>query len=303
MHFDPSHLAALAAILRSGSLDRAARHLNVTPSAISQRLKALEDRVGAVLVVRGQPATATEAGERLLRHAEEVALLEDALARDLQLAGVGQASLRLAVNADSLATWFIPAMAQGARDGLLFDLKIDDQDHSADWLRRGEVRAAVSSDADPVQGCDCFFLGSLTYVATASPDFMRRWFAEGVTADSLGVAPAMTYNAKDRLQTRWIETTFGIALSPPTHWFASTNAFVEAALAGLGWGMNPHALVREHLASGRLVELRPGTRLSVPLYWHVSRSTASSLAALTRAVRQAAAERLADVKRSEPVER
>lgn len=289
MHFDPSQLAALAAILRSGSFERAAGQLNVTPSAVSQRLKALEERVGAVLVVRGQPAAATPAGERLLRHAEEVALLEQELGRDLKLREVGLSSLRIAVNADSLATWFVPAMAAVAGEGFLFDLKIDDQDHSAGWLRRGEVRAAVSSDPDPVQGCDCYPLGSLVYVPTASPAFMRRWFPGGVDVAALASAPVMTYSTKDRLQTSWIEVEFGTVLSPPTHWLASTQAFLEGALSGLGWGMNPELLVRDHVASGRLVELVPGSRLSVPLFWHVSRSVAAATMPLSRAVREAAA--------------
>ncbi|NBN76948.1 ArgP/LysG family DNA-binding transcriptional regulator [Microvirga tunisiensis] len=295
MNLDPSQLAALAAILRSGSFEKAALALRVTPSAVSQRLKALEERIGAVLVVRGQPASATEAGQRVLRHAEELALLERGLGRDLNLDGGGLVTVRLAVNADSLATWLVPAMAELAGEGLLFDLMIDDQDHSADWLRRGEVRAAVSGDPDPVQGCDCFALGALTYVPTASPAFRQRWFADGVTRAALARAPALTFNAKDGLQIAWLDKAVGPGLAPPTHWLASTHAFVDAALAGLGWGMNPEPLVRAALAEGRLCELIPGTRLAVPLYWHVSRSVAAALHPVTRALRAAAAAQLAPI--------
>ncbi len=287
--FDPAQLAALSAVLRTGSFDRAAQLLHVTQSAISQRVRQLEEQVGTSLVVRSQPCRATEAGERLFRHAEEVRLLEQGVRRDLGLASTGAEetggwpSLRIAVNADSLATWFLPAMAEVG--GVLFDLVIDDQDHSADWLKRGEVRAAISGSAKPVQGCDCRPLGALRYLATASPEFILRWFGdEPVTAARLAQAPVITFNAKDRLQTRWAEQTLGVSSTGPSHWLPSSHAFVDAAIAGLGWGMNPENLVATALADGRLQELVAGKPLDVPLYWHVSRSVAGALRPLTDAV-------------------
>lgn len=287
--FDPAQLAALSAVLRTGSFDRAAQLLHVTQSAISQRVRQLEEQVGTSLVVRSQPCRATEAGERLFRHAEEVRLLEQGVRRDLGLASTGAEetgawpSLRIAVNADSLATWFLPAMAEVG--GVLFDLVIDDQDHSADWLKRGEVRAAISGSAKPVQGCDCRPLGALRYLATASPEFILRWFGdEPVTAARLAQAPVITFNAKDRLQTRWAEQTLGVSTTGPSHWLPSSHAFVDAAIAGLGWGMNPENLAAAALADGRLQELVAGKPLDVPLYWHVSRSVAGALRPLTDAV-------------------
>src|SRR3712207_4026925 len=150
---DYALLAALAAVVRTGSFERAARQLNVTPSAISQRINLLEERIGSVLVIRGQPCSATETGQRLCQHVEQVALLESSLRQTLPglEAETRPVTLRLAVNADSLATWFIPAMAK--TEGFLFDLVVDDQDHSAEWLQRGEVAAAVTSYGKPVQGC------------------------------------------------------------------------------------------------------------------------------------------------------
>lgn len=287
--FDPAQLAALSAVLRTGSFDRAAQLLHVTQSAISQRVRQLEEQVGTSLVVRSQPCRATEAGERLFRHAEEVRLLEQGVRRDLGLASTGAEetggwpSLRIAVNADSLATWFLPAMAEVG--GVLFDLVIDDQDHSADWLKRGEVRAAISGSAKPVQGCDCRPLGALRYLATASPAFILRWFGDDpVTAARLAQAPVITFNAKDRLQTRWAEQTLGVSSAGPSHWLPSSHAFVDAAIAGIGWGMNPENLAAAALADGRLQELVAGKPLDVPLYWHVSRSVAGALRPLTDAV-------------------
>lgn len=292
--FDPAQLAALSAVLRAGSFERAAQMLHVTQSAISQRLRQLEEQVGTSLVIRSQPCRATEAGERLFRHAEEVRLLEQGVRRELGLStlkggdAAGFPTLRLAVNADSLATWFVAAMQD--IEGVLFDLVIDDQDHSADWLKRGEVRAAISGSAKPVQGCDCRPLGTLRYLATASPRFMAQWFeGDTVTAASLGRAPVITFNAKDRLQARWAEEALGITATGPSHWLPSSHAFVDAAIAGLGWGMNPEALVRPHLASGALRELLPDTPLDVSLHWQFTRLAAPALGPVTQAIRRAAA--------------
>lgn len=291
MQFDAPQLAALAAVLRHGSFDAAAADLGVTPSAVSQRIKALEERTGAALVRRGSPCTATPMGARLAKHAEDVGLLEAQLSRDLALEPApGPARLKLAVNADSLATWFTSAMA--ATPDLLFDLVIDDQDHSADWLRRGAVSAAVCALGQPVTGCDAYPLGSLRYVATASPAFMARWFAGGVTRQALAQAPCMVFNAKDMLQRRWIERTMGGRLSPPAHYLPSSTAFVDAALAGLGWGMNPLPLVEDHLRAGRLMTLLPDRPLDVALSWQLSRVMAPALRPLTRAVRTAARDAL-----------
>ncbi|MHA6262773.1 LysR family transcriptional regulator ArgP [Arenibacterium sp. CAU 1754] len=291
MHFDPDHLNALAAILRRGSFEAAAADLSVTPSAISQRIKAFEDRIGASLINRGSPCTATPVGARLAKHAEDVGLLENQLSRELSLdMPAGQTILRIAVNADSLATWFVNAMANVP--DVLFDLVIDDQDYSADWLKRGEVSAAITASGKPVAGCDAIALGSQRYIATASPAFFKHWFADGVTPETLAVAPCLTFNAKDSLQRAWIEARFDRRLSPPAHYLPSTHAFVDAARAGVGWGMNPEPLVRGPVRNGRLVPLIPKTPLDVPLTWQVSRIMAPALAPLTRTVLAAAAKRL-----------
>jgi len=289
MFLDP-HLAALAAVDRSGSFEAAAATLAVTPSAISQRIKALEDRVGCLLIRRGQPARATETGLRLIRHHDQVALLEQALVADLPGAATGAATLRLAVNADSLATWVIEALA--ATEGLLFDLVIDDQDHSQDWLRRGDVAAAITGHAGPLQGCETIPLGRLRYRATASPAFVARHLPEGATAAALTRAPSLNFSNKDRLQEVWSAQVTGQTLVLPAHRIGSTQAFVDAALAGLGWGMNPEPLVAADLAAGRLVELVPDSPLDVPLFWQFSRLAAPAMAPLTRAIRMAAARHL-----------
>jgi LysR family transcriptional regulator (chromosome initiation inhibitor) len=291
---DYALLSAIAAVVREGSFERAARALNVTPSAVSQRVKQLEERLGTVLIVRGQPCTATETGRLLCSHVEQVGMLEQDLQGALPKltqanADNGRVTLRIAVNADSLGTWFIDAMATFlGGEAVLLDVALDDQEHTVEWLRSGDVLAAVTAHAQPVQGCNSVPLGRLNYVAVASPAFMERHFPQGVTAASLGKAPSLTFNRKDRLQSQWVRRVCRREVDIPTHWFPSTQAFIDASVAGIGWGMNPASLVEEHLRTGSLVELVPGRTLSVPLYWQHTRLQVPMLSRLTRAVVAAA---------------
>jgi LysR family transcriptional regulator (chromosome initiation inhibitor) len=300
---DYASLAAVAAVVREGSFERAARALHVTPSAISQRIKTLEERLGAVLIVRGSPCTATAAGELLCRHVERVGMLEQDLHEALPQLGAQDmsVSLRIAVNADSLETWFIAAMRdflagehERVRDTghaggtALLDVVLDDQEHTLEWLRSGAVLAAVTAHAQPVQGCSSAPLGRLTYVAVASPAFMARYFPDGVTAGAIARAPALTFNRKDRLQELWMRRACRRAVETPAHWLPSSRAFLDASLAGIGWGMNLVSLALPHLAAGDLVELVPGQRLSVPLYWQHARLQVPMLLRLSRAVLAAA---------------
>jgi LysR family transcriptional regulator (chromosome initiation inhibitor) len=290
---DYASLEAVAAIVREGSFERAARALNVTPSAVSQRVKQLEERLGCVLIVRGQPCTATETGRRLCRHVEQVGMLEqdlrNVLPRVAPPGNGGRVTLRVAVNADSLGTWFIGAMAAFlSGDRALLDIALDDQEHTLDWLRSGEVQAAVTANSRPVQGCDSAALGKLRYVAVASPEYVQRYFPRGVTAAALAEAPSLNFDRKDRLQARWVRSVYKRDVHVPVHWLPSIQAFVDAGLAGIGWGVNPLPLVQAQLHRGTLVELVPGRSLSVPLFWQHTRLQMPMLARLTRAVMSAA---------------
>ncbi|MBO3759436.1 LysR family transcriptional regulator ArgP [Ciceribacter sp. L1K22] len=286
---DYQALRALAAVVRTGSFEKAARTLAVTPSAVSQRIKQLEERVGAVLVARGNPCLATEQGAWLCRHVEQVEMLEGNLMEHLPAlkpeTGAMPVTVSVATNADSLGTWFVAAASDFAKSsGMLLDIAVDDQDHTADWLKAGRVLAAVTGLDKPVTGCRRHPLGKLRYHATASPDFVARHFPDGVTPEALARAPALTYNQKDRLQARFLEKAFGREIAVPTHLLPSTHAFVEAALSGMGWGMNPAILVDRHLQSGHLVDLVPGIVIDVPLDWQVNRLVAGELEGLTKAV-------------------
>ncbi len=283
---------AIAMIVQTGSFEAAARALGVTPSAISQRVRNFEERLGTVLVERGSPCRPTETGAMLCLHMEQVGVLENTLMQRMPGLGEGGAfrtSLSIATNADSLATWLTEALTEFGADGdCLLNISVDDEEHTADALRNGRVIGAISALDRPVQGCAIKPLGSLRYAATASPAFVQKYLAEGVTPRSLARAPALCFDRKDQLQQSWVRNTFGQQLAFPTHWLPSTHAFVEACLGGLGWALNPQSMVSAHLASGRLVELVPGAVFDRPLYWQINRIVMPQLAALTRAIKRAA---------------
>ncbi len=294
---DYAGLRAVSAIVETGSFEKAAARLNVTPSAISQRVKQLEERLGTILIVRGTPCVATEKGEWLCRHMEQVGMLEAELLG--QLPGLapedrGQpVTVQVATSADSLGSWFLPAISAFTQSApFLVSVVVDDEDHTADWLRQGRVIAAVTSLARPVSGCRLTPLGTLRYRAVASPGYIRRHFPDGVTAEALARAPAVTFNQKDDLQDRWIRQLTGREIVHPTHWLPSTQAFLEASLSGIGWCMNPALLADPHVESGRLVDLAPECPVDVPLYWQISRIAADRLATLSDAVRTVARQRL-----------
>lgn len=286
---DYAQLEALATVVRYGSFEKAARALSVTPSAISQRIKALEDSVGRVLIVRSQPCSATSHGDVLCRHFERVALLE----HELDLRSDTSPTIRIAVNADSVATWFIDAIADVAHEhGLLFDFIIDDQDHTAELLRRGEVHAAVSSLASPIRGCSVTKLGAMRFLATCSPEFHARYFAAGVTKDAMQRAPCLVFQPKDQLQHRFLRRVTRAQVEPPIHWLPSLHGFVNACVRGLAWGMQPEGLAREHLDKGAMVELVPNRPVDIRLYWHYATLASSTMQAVTHAVTQFAARAL-----------
>lgn len=295
MNIDNAQLAAFATVLREGSFEAAARRLNVTPSAISQRIKLLEERFGQVLLQRTTPCQATAAGKTLARFTEQLALLEAEMLSDVGAAGAtGSSRLRLpiVVNADSLDSWFLAVFDAPLRETICFDVRVEDQDHSAALLREGTVMAAVSASPAAVQGCRVEPLGIMRYLAVASPELANRYFFKGVNSGSLNHAPMLTFNRKDGLQQRFLDLFTEEAVQPPIHYIPSAHGFVDVARRGLGWGMMPEQFVASALQCGELVEIAPGRHLDVPLHWHRWRLDSPALKALSDVVRHAAASAL-----------
>lgn len=286
-------LAAFAAVLEEGSFESAARRLSVTPSAVSQRIKALEDRLGQVLVVRQTPCRPTPSGEKLLRRVRPMQALEsEALADFLpeDRAAAAARSIAIAVNDDSLETWFLAALAQLHRQhGYLFDVRVDDQDHTLELLRDGSVLGAVTAEATPLQGCNVHALGMMRYRAIASPEFAARYFDAGVDAAALARAPMIVFNRKDELQWRFVRRVTRARLSPPVHYLPTSSGFVDAAARGLGWCLAPESLIAPALRAKAVVVLDSTRSLDVPLYWQHAAVRSSTLQRIGRALREAAA--------------
>jgi len=289
MALDPVQLTTFQAVIEQGSFDAAARVLHVTPSAVSQRIKALEQVVGQVLVRRARPCVPTAAGHPLVRLGRQVTLLEQEALDAARGALSDRAHTRVAVvvNADSLAGWFLPALT--AVPDVVFELHTEDEGHTADLLRAGTVMAAVTTERVAVQGCRVQRLGAMRYLAVAAPGCHAAWFAGREPAAAFASAPMVRFNRKDLLQHRFARTFARPDIDPPTYFVPASASFTEAVRLGLGWGLVPEDVAGADIAAGRLVDLAGGHHLDVPLYWQYWRLESAALSALTTAVRAAAA--------------
>ena len=269
---DLHQLHTLSAVIDGGSFEAAARSLSITPSAVSQRIKALEQRAGRVLVQRSKPARLTDGGAVVLRLARQLALLE--AEAESALGGTTVTNLAIGVNADSLDTWVLPALR--TVEGVTFDIHREDQEHSITLLREGRVMGAVTSDSNPVQGCTVRRLGSMRYRPMAAP---------GREID-LATSALVVFDRKDDLQDAFLRSRGIDPSTPPRHYVPGSSAFVDAVVLGFGWGMLPDEQAAEHLAAGRLELIDEESAIEVPLYWQqwaldsdVLERTADALAA------------------------
>lgn len=284
------HLKALVAVVDEGTFEAAADLLRITPSAVSQRIKALEASVGQVLVRRRLPCSATDAGALLLRMGRQVQVLEAETAAALGSGTAARAHLPVAVNADSLATWFVPVLHQAAGwDDSALDLHVEDQGYSSQLLREGAVMGAVTSNPVPVSGCRVELLGSMRYIPVAPPALRDRFSTSGRI--DWAAMPVLKFNTKDTLQQQLL-TGKKVDQGPPTHTVPSSQGFLAAVTAGLGWGMIPELQLTDELANGILVRLPDAAHEDVALYWQAWSLDSERLNRITAAVRTAARDRL-----------
>lgn len=289
MDFDYDSLVALAAVVREGSFDAAARSLDVSQSAVSQRIKQLEDRIGSVLIVRGRPCVPTEAGLQLCQHVEQVSLLQHELSERMNAMidrkDANAAQIRIAVNNDSLATWFPNVIKRAAQDlNVRFEVIPDDQEHTEQSLRSGNALAVVTAIEKPVQGCRRVSLGSMEYMAVASVEFFNIHFAKGVTIDAIKKAPCLAFDRKDTIQEQWMTLSFGEIVRPLTHMVPSYEGYVACCLNGTAWGLVPSVAGSPHVESGELVELPPKKRIRISLHWQSSTQSSEILRRLGEVV-------------------
>ncbi|MCF3135002.1 LysR family transcriptional regulator ArgP [Streptomyces olivochromogenes] len=285
----------LLAVVDEGTFDAAAAALHLTPSAVSQRVKALERRTGRVLLQRTKPVRPTESGEVLVRFARQLARLERDARGELGISGAGEPTrVSVAVNADSLATWFLGALTRVAQEPrLCFELRREDEDHTAALLREGLVMAAVTSSADPVPGCSVRALGRMRYLPVANPVFAEAQLG-GPLPEALAEAPVVVFDRRDDIQDGFVRSLSGGrgTASALRHYVPTSEGYAEAVAAGLGWGMVPQAQAEPLLRAGRLVHLAPDRAVDVPLYWQQWRLDSPALAAVAEAVTATAAQTL-----------
>lgn len=293
---DYRQLSALLALSHEGSFERAAARLNVTSSALSQRIKSLEAQIGGRVVIRGPKLRLTALGTVLAQHAQQVQMMEgDILAQLYSESDLPGSTVKIAVNADSLATWFMQVLCLAAADPdlrLYFNVVLEDQEFSSELLKNSEVVAAISEIEMDLAGIRSVRLGHLDYVAVASPAFVQEYFPNGVTPEALSAAPSLRFSSKDSLQMRWAHQVVGSSIVLSYHTIPSSHDFVRCTEAGLGWSMNPRILVAEQLRSGTLKELLPDHMIATPLFWHCPTNAPSILTKLTRIVTKVAARSL-----------
>jgi len=281
---DYSKLAALAAVLEQGSFEKAAMQLHLTQSAVSQRIKQLEEQFGQALLIRSSPVRPTETGKQLFKHFRQVSLLQHDLIATLSESDRGEYSkLPIGLNADSLSTWFIAAVTPLLKQQqLLLDLKVDDQDQTHKLLKNGEVIGCITAAEKPLQGCNCIPLGVMTYRYLVSAEFYQQHFSDGVTAEKLRGLTSVEFNEKDELQNQYMKQYFGInAGEYLCHRVPSVDAFFELIKAGFGGGMVPDQQSHQARACGEVVELVPDLTIQIPLYWHVWNLKTPAAKALT----------------------
>lgn len=271
--FDPAALECLAALADAGSFERAAQQLAITQSAVSQRLRSLETGLGRLLVVRSRPLRLTEPGKVLLRYARQMQAMRADISRELGASGAHDERLPIAINADSLATWVLPALdpvvRAGLRDGYGLELVVDDQDFTHDSLREGTVLGCVSTVAEPLRGCSVAALGSMRYIAVASPAFVAQQMPQGLDRGNFARLPWLVFNRKDDMHATWVGQAFGVQ-GPRLveRHVPSTEAHARAATIGWGIAVMPEQMAAPGLAAGALVQLHAQVHVDVLLHWH-----------------------------------
>lgn len=262
-------LSALDAVLREQSFDKAAKRLHMTQSAVSQRIKLLETEHGQPLLIRSQPIKPTALGQKLLGHYQRILQLESELNKQLNKEKQLQ-SLPLAVNADSLATWFVDALAPLLQQQQIeLNLYVEDESRTWERVSSGEALACITSKAKAMSGGESHFLGYMEYLCVATPNFIKRYFSQGINKRSLQHAPAMTFDQHDDMHLRFLADHYSLQQGQyPCHTVRSSQAFVDITLADGGYSFNSRLHIEKQINSGQLIHILPDNIIYVPLYWH-----------------------------------
>lgn len=278
-------LETLAQVAQHQSFHAAARKLHISQSAVSQRLKTLEEQLGSLVLVRELPMRLTALGHKLVQHVKQVQLMESDLQRTSRPTEKPEfLPISIGVNADSLATWYLDAMAPVIKDhGLLLELTVEDQDLTLELLRKGEVIGCIGSTPKPLPGCDAIRIGKVRYLCVAAPGFIRRYFPKKVNRELVMQAPALRFSHKDEMHDQYLKTVLGRGpFRFPTHFIPSTECFLKAIINEIGYGLVPEQQMKEELKRGRLKEIIPNSALDITLYWHWYRLQSGTIAEISK---------------------
>lgn len=279
---------AFLAVMETGSFEAAAEKLYLTASAVTLRIQSLEKALGHILLIRERPCRATKAGQMLLEHLQHTRLIQESFLQDLQ--GKAENSqfykVRIGSNADSLATWLLPALQHCLiEQQIALELKIEDQTQTHHLLETGLVNACISTEQQPMKGCVAKPLGLMRYKLVATPTFKTNWFAQGINRDSLSQAPAVIFNAQDHMHAALLLENFGLhPQAYPHHFIPSSTAFLAMIELGLGYGLVPLIQMQDQLEQGTLLELAANSPVDVMLYWHHWKRQSAALEKLTTTI-------------------
>ena len=264
-------LEAIAMVVQEGGFEKAATVMNLTQSAVSQRVRLLEERAGKILLSRTSPPQPTDTGQKLIKHYLQVRLLEDSLEERISDSDDSTpVRLSLGINADSLSSWFLPSVGELLEDGkILIDMHVDDQEQTHKLLRGGVVVGCISDLASPMQGCTVDFLGAMKYRLLARPEFISKWFPKGLTVSAAENAPAVMFTRKDMLHYKILQTVLGEDLKVKAiHYVPSNDQFMKMISSGYAYGMVPDWQSKTLRSKGEVVEVHERAHDSVKHYWH-----------------------------------
>jgi LysR family transcriptional regulator (chromosome initiation inhibitor) len=262
-------IEALQTVQELQSFEAAAQKLHITQSAVSQRIKALENGYGEPVLIRTLPYRPTALGKRLIAHFKQICLLEEDLKRQIETRA-STPRISIALNRDSLETWFLDMVEE--RDifkGMIVEIVDDDQELTLDYLRNGFVSGCLSTSEKEIVGGRVEFLGNMEYLLVASPDFVKTYFSKGSPKECLRHAPAIKFDQNDRLHERYLEKYFNLdGKDVNYHVVPSVRGFKKFALLGYGYALIPRIDMAEELKNKKLIQLYEDKTWKVPLYWH-----------------------------------
>ncbi|KMV28530.1 hypothetical protein AB733_23245 [Photobacterium swingsii] len=266
---DHREMETLIAIVDGQSFDSAARHLNISPGAVSQRIKSLENRVGSSVLIRSTPPKTTAAGEQVLSYARRMFLLQNEMSLALKNhLYSGELSLSIAVNHDSLSCWFIDVVSCFSdHPHLSFDIHTSNTVTTQALLKTGDVIAAITSNGNQIAGCKTRYLGRLEYIPVCSQSFYQSHFCAGIDKQALMTAPIAIFDREDDLAERFV-AGYGVNVEQvKTHYIPSSHVLLDTVKKGIGWTMIPKLLIDDQLLKSELVVM-DNQSLFVELYWN-----------------------------------